>query len=208
MSIQTIDQIKKNLTRRFDPLRELFVAQSYKPEHLSEINLRTLTPYQRALLMIDGTVTKFVEAYTMKPVEIIRLSQVKHLLMEDHAWLEAPRNTSVITRKVLLRNQYDTDPLAYAVSLILPQRLSGDIREKLEVQGQGIGRLLLENRMQTYRELLWYGKEHVTRLPEDLHYLRGREFLSRTYRILANGQPLMVITEKFVLDDDRLPAHH
>ena len=43
----------------FDPLSDLLVAQVDKPAHLKAINLRTLTPYQRALLTIDGTVTTF-----------------------------------------------------------------------------------------------------------------------------------------------------
>jgi hypothetical protein len=54
----------------FNPLKDLFAAQSSKPETLREVNLRALSPFQRALLVIDGTVTKFIEAYTMEPVEI------------------------------------------------------------------------------------------------------------------------------------------
>jgi hypothetical protein len=48
----------------FTPMSDLFVAQFTRPKHLEQINLRSLTPFQRALLVLDGTVTKFIEAYT------------------------------------------------------------------------------------------------------------------------------------------------
>ncbi len=50
-------------------------AQASRPPELDELDLRTLTPFQRALLVLDGTVTKFIEAYTMEPLDIIRLAQ-------------------------------------------------------------------------------------------------------------------------------------
>ena len=39
------------LTDVFDPLSDLFVAQSARPAEVHTINLRTLTPFQRALLV-------------------------------------------------------------------------------------------------------------------------------------------------------------
>ena len=48
-------------------------AQASRPPELGELDLRTPTPLQRALLVLDGTVTKFIEAYTMKPLDIVRL---------------------------------------------------------------------------------------------------------------------------------------
>ena len=59
----------------FDPLSDLLVAQPEKPAHLKDINLRTLTAYQRALLTIDGTVTKFIEAYVMEPIMVKLIEQ-------------------------------------------------------------------------------------------------------------------------------------
>lgn len=207
-SLHTLDLAPAKKERTFDPLRELFVAQASRPEDLSEVNLRALTPYQRALLMIDGTVTKFIEAYTLEPVEIVRLSQTTQRLAEDHRWLEAPRGMNVIAREVLLRSRYSQAPLAYAASLVVPERLPPDVQQGLEMHGQGLGKILLNRQIETRRELLWYGMEQPKRLPEDFHQLLGREFISRTYRIIAGGQPIMLINEKFAPAADRLPAHH
>jgi chorismate-pyruvate lyase len=192
----------------FDPLRELFVAQSARPSHLGEINLRALTPFQRSLLVIDGTVTKFIEAYTMEPVEVIRLDQEKRNLPADHAWLEAPKGTAVIARQVLLRGKYSYTTYAYAVSLIVPHRLEADARQRLEIDGEGLGRILLSGRKETYRDVLWYGKEQIASLPDSIRHLTDGEFISRTYRIIADGCPIMLINERFPSRIDRLPAHH
>jgi chorismate-pyruvate lyase len=62
--------------------------------------------------------------------------------------------------------------------------------------------------METYREVLWYGKEQVEELPLPVHNLTQGEFISRTYRIIAGGQPIMLINEKFPADKDWRPSHH
>ena len=56
-------------------MKDLFVAQFAKPSDLEEINLSQLTPFQRALLVTDGTVTQFIEAYTLSTVEVVLLHQ-------------------------------------------------------------------------------------------------------------------------------------
>ncbi len=192
----------------FDPLSDLLMAQSAKPVHLRNLNLRALTPFHRALLAIDGTVTKFIEAYTMEPVDIIRLNQETQSLCADHVWLEAPKGTAVIARQVLLRGKYSYTLYAYAVSLIVPDRLQDFIKEGLQVDGEGLGRILYNSRVETYREVLWYGKERFEELPAAIRHLVGVEFISRTYRIIAGGHPVMLINEKFPSDNDQLPSHH
>lgn len=208
MNAQVSPEFLPEAHKAFDPLQELFVAQASRPAHWSEVNLRALTPYQRALLMIDGTVTKFIEAYTLEPVEVLRLSQFTQRLAEYHCWLAAQKEAHVMVREVLLRSRYGRTPLAYAVSLIMPERLQPAVRRGLEGDGQSLGRLLLDCQVETRRELLWYGRERSERLPEDLRHLSGRELLARTYRIIAQGQPIMLINEKFLAVHDALPAHH
>jgi chorismate-pyruvate lyase len=208
VTIQATNEFLVEKSDRFDPLKDLFVAQSVKPSQLGEINLRALGPFQRALLMIDGTVTKFIEAYRLEPVEIIRLRQMTQLLPTDHLWLGASKGTAIIAREVILRSKYSHTVFAYATSLIVPERIPDTARQDLELNDKGLGHMLLNSRMETYRELLWYGKEHTKGLPESICQLINSELLSRTYRIIACGQPLMLINEKFPFDDDRLPSHH
>ena len=88
------------------------------------------------------------------------------------------------------------------------KRLPGGIRERLEVQGEGIGRILNDCEMETRREVLWFGRERLTRLPDKLAPVTGEEFISRTYRIITDGKPIVLITERFPVSTDVLPQHH
>ncbi|MCB0060913.1 MAG: DUF98 domain-containing protein, partial [Caldilineaceae bacterium] len=65
----------------------------------------------------------------------------------------------------------------------------------------GLGRVLLNNQIENRRELLWYGREQLAALPEEIARYTGHDFLSRAYRIIAGGQTLMLINEKFSLEE-------
>ena len=67
----------------------------------------------------------------------------------------------------------------------------------LAVEPAGIGRVLLNSQIENRREILWYGREQVANLPEAMEVYTGSEFFSRTYRVVASGQPVMLINEKF-----------
>ncbi len=188
----------------FNPFTDLLVSQETKPLSLRPADWRTITPFQRALLVIDGTVTKFIEAYALEPVESVRLQQQTQLLASAHAWLKTPANTEVIGRQVLLRGRYSATVYAYAVSLLVPTRLPVELLHALETEPAGIGRVLLNSHIENRREILWYGYEQLTDLPDEIRQLTGVEFLSRTYRIINGGQPVMLINEKFPMHQGNL----
>lgn len=183
----------------FDPFRDLLANPDARPDYLGEVNLRALSPFQRALLVTDGTVTKFLEAYTLEPVESIRLKQESQQLASDYAWLEAPRGMEVVARQVLLHGRHSATIYAHAVSLLVTARLPVDLLSNLAVEPGGLGRVLLNGQIENRREILWYGRERVDDLPEEIARLTGNAFISRTYRIIAGGQPMMLINEKFPL---------
>jgi len=192
----------------FRPIDELFVAQFARPAQLSEPNLRALTPFQRALLVIDGTVTRFIEAFTMEPIEIVKLGQEKYSLAADNEWLDSLRGDPVVARTVLLQGMYSHRVHAFAASLITLDRVSDDLRSQLDAAGGSVGRILLSNRLETRREILWYGREHVDDLDSGVLQRTGTEFITRTYRIIYLGEPIMLINEKFPVGLDTNPAHH
>ena len=186
-------------------MKDLFVAQFAKPSDLEEINLSQLTPFQRALLVTDGTVTQFIEAYTLSMVEVVLLNQETQILPTDHVWLEAAKGTQVIARQVMLQTRQRAGQQltvhTYATSLIVPNRTSPVIREGLTLKGKGLGQLLQRSGLETRRDLLWWGLKRPDDLPETLLHLQGEPFLSRTYRIVAEGQPIMLINEQFPFNE-------
>ena len=190
----------------FDPLANIFVAQQHRPAHLQDLNLRTLRPLDRALLVIDGTVTRFLEAYMMEPIDIVKLGETPEILGKPHEWLDLEKGKKVVSRRVLLRGRYSKHVYASAASLVVPDRVKKAIQPIGGRVPEGLGRMLLHGRTEQYRELLWYGKELANDLPREMRSLASRCAMTRTYRIIAQKQPTMVITEWFELGRKELTA--
>ena len=186
-------------------LNKLFVAQAARPPALDDISPSRLTPFQRALLVTDGTVTHLIEAYTLSPVEVVPLQETEQALGVEHAWLELPIGDPVVTREVVLQTPTTDTQLpkihAYAISHIIYERLPSSVVEGLKSRAGGLGALLQKTIWTTRRDLLWWGVERATDLPDAIGHLESKPFLSRTYRVVAKKDPLMLITEKFPLDE-------
>ena len=184
-------------TAIFDPFADLMLMQEEKPHDWQPVDLRSITPFQRALLSMDGTVTKFLEAYTLEPIKIIQLQQQQKTLMADHPGLEAPIDTPVIARQVLLCGKHSAKVYAYAVSLLITDRLPTKVLQELDREPAGLGRVLCDSQLENRREVLWYGREHMADLPEAISTLSGQDFISRTYRIIVDQNPTILVNEKF-----------
>lgn len=184
-------------------VKNIFVAQTERPAMSKELNIARLTPFQRGLLITDGTVTRLIEAYTLAPVEVVLLHQAKQTLCTEHTWLELPAGAPVIARQVVLQTSSignDTPKIqAYATSLIVPQHLPKGILDGLGSDPAGLGGILQNSGLETRRELLWCCCETARDLPKAIAHLEGEPLLSRTYRVFANKKPIMLITEKFPL---------
>ncbi len=184
-------------------MKALFVAQDDKPETLKRINLAQLTAFQRGLLVADGTVTRFIEAYTLTPVEVTLLQQTQQTLSSEHTWLHLSAGAEIISRQAVVHthSQEESSPRihTYADSLIVPKRLPESILNGLASNKQGLGGLLQHSGLETRRELLWCGLEILSDLPSAISHFEGEKFITRAYRVFANQEPLMLIKEKFPL---------
>ncbi len=186
-------------TGGFDPLARFYIAAHARPAGIAPVDVRALTPFQRALLAIDGTVTQFIEAWALEPVEVQRLDQSEEWLDSAQPWLGLDAGAPVIRRRVLLRGSQSGRFYAWADSIIAVERLAAQMRGALDLQGGGIGRILIDAGIESRREALWYGRERPVDVPPAVADLWPGEFLLRAYRVLAAGHPLMLITERFSL---------
>lgn len=183
----------------FDPLARFYIAGHARPQHVAPVVLSALTPFQRALLAIDGTVTQFIEAWSLEPVAVRRIGQCNDSLESAEPWLELDAGAPVIRRRVLLSGTQSGRFYAWADSLIAAGRIDVRMRGALDLQGGGIGRILIEAGLESRREALWYGREGPGGAPAVVTGLWSGDFLLRSYRVLVAGQPLMLITERFPL---------
>jgi len=172
------------------PVQPFFRSRGYVPGGIvtnsknESLHMEALPPFLRTLLVTDGTVTKQLEAYFWEQVEVENLEQFETCLERDVPWLEMRAGDAVLQRRVQLHGAESGRVYARAESLIrlasLPEKLRLDLLE-----GRiGIGELLREKGLETYREILDVGK-------------RGEERVYRTYRIVINHHPAILITEEF-----------
>ena len=181
----------------FDPFAGFFLAQAERPAGLEAVIAAELTPLQRALLVIDGTVTTFLEAWVLEPVLVTRLWQRPHTLAAPDRWLELPAGATLTQRAVLLSGARSGGFFAFAESRINTGRLPAQMRTALEAGAAGLGQILLASGLESRREGLWCGREHLRSLPEPVAALTDGDFLTRSYRVTVGGLPLMQITERF-----------
>mgnify|MGYP006198276879 CR=1 FL=1 len=151
-------------------------------------------------------VTRLIEAYTLEPVEVVRLSERRGGAEEGDPWLQVEAGADVSRREVVIRGRYSGTLYVYAEALVSMERVPERIRARLDVQGEGLGRLLNEAEVETRREVLWHARERLTELPPEVRSSTDGEFVVRVYRIIAGGLPIALITERFPCDLARLPS--
>ncbi len=192
--------------KRFDPLAGFFLAQADRPAHISAVLAAELTPLQRALLVIDGTVTSFLEAWALEPVAVTRLWQGAQKLTAPDCWLALETGSTVIERAVLLSGARSRGFFVFAESRINVDCLPAGMLGPLEAGEVGLGQLLLASGLDSRREGLWYGREQLKTLPEPVAAVSDGDFLTRTYRVSTRGRPLMLITERFAWRPSAVPV--
>ncbi len=187
VNLLNIDSSNENLLR-------LDLQQTLKR---SPINPKDLTSFQRILLTTDGMVTEILEAFFWERMKVIKLFQDYFTLEHDVPSLEIKIEGKVMQRKIFLRGRLSQKNHLYGDSIIVPDRLDEKIRDGLLNSNKPIGLLILENRLETFREILDCGKEKAQDLAEYFNIEKDDFLIFRTYRVIANHQPIMLITEKF-----------
>ena len=155
---------------------------------------------QHVLLVTDGTVTNVLEAYAGEQISVVKLRQTIEPAGRSVSHLEVHHSDAVMRREVLLRGSETGRTFVYALSHIVPHRLDPAIRRGLLESNKPIGRLIEENHLETFREILSAQREQAG--ARGIHFGLGHTapVTSRTYRIIAGGRPIMLITETFPVD--------
>jgi chorismate-pyruvate lyase len=177
--------------------------QSTTPQPIlgAHFSMPGLSDVERILIVSDGTFTYQLETFVREPIGVEILSnQLVPLSPGDAQLLDCSESSLAWDRRTLLRGKKSGAAYSYATSLINDEGLDPNFRAELRVTQSGIGHLMAKYRMGTFRELLTY---HFDAKPHYAHHLpnfREASFLSRTYRIVFEGRPIMVITENLPRD--------
>jgi chorismate-pyruvate lyase len=163
----------------------------------SHIDPSSLSTFQRILLTTDGTVTHMLEAYLFEQIQVVKLSEQLISVSQDIPQMELTKGTNVIIRKIFLRGRISRRNFIYAESIVAPERLDESFRKELLETKTPIGKIWLEQRVETFKEIVDSGKEPANGLADDFNIDPQENMLFRTYCVFTNRKPTMMITEKF-----------
>lgn len=155
------------------------------------LSIESLPPFLRALLVTDGTVTKALEAYFWEPVVVDTVRQDFTEAADEIPWIEVITGDQVMVREALLRGDDSGNHYARAFSVIRSELIPASFRQRLVNREIGIGVLIRDSGLESFREVMEVGVE-----PEPVD---GNRALFRTYRIIIDGKPVILITETFPL---------
>ncbi len=187
VKVPGLDPDEQHLMR--EDLQDSFVRSHIDPSLLSK--------FQRVLLTTDGTVTDILEAYLAEQIRLVKLSESVSQASEPSLHLGYEAGTEIISREVLLQGKISRKNFIYAESIIVPERLSVEFQKALLETKTPIGKIWIEQRVETYKEIKDSALESAGKLSQHFFLPPSARLLSRTYCVYSKGLAIMMITEKF-----------
>ena len=181
----------------FDP-RTGFAQQSAGPGGSGSLpDLSAVSPFLRALLVTDGTVTKILEAYFWEPIDVELLSHAQEVCEGAHPEIGVVRGASIVRRRVTLRGRITSSVYAFAETVMAIDGIAADLRRSLVDERKGIGELLRARHLETYRELVGIERRQAGEWSVHLGIEPDTAVIARRYTIQLDTRPAMLITEAF-----------
>ena len=147
--------------------------------------------------MTDGTVTEMLSVYMAEPIRVQKLHQTVETAECHILLLDLQSGTRLMRRQILLCGEHSGEAHLFAESLIVPDRLPKRMSDELLYSEKPIGTLIIEHRLETFREICWTEKVTAGDRGLDLGCDADDWLISRTYLVFASGSPIMQITEQF-----------
>lgn len=176
------------------------------------VDFEKLHPFLRVLLVTDNTVTSSLEAFFGEDILVNVISQ-KEIIAGNEGDLLFPhlnppplrvregwgviRGENIIQRDVLLMGSKSKKAYVYAESILRPDSLDESIRRGILEGRIGIGDLLNNRRLETFREILSIDSENAGEISGRLSVEPYERLITRCYIIYNNKIPIIQVKEKF-----------
>jgi len=160
------------------------------------LDLKTLSPMQRMILAMDGTLTDVLEAYYLETIVVLKLHEAPSHIVGVSPLKVGP-DKPVLVRKILLQTQASQINCLYAESIIVTDRLQPLFNNKLVNSDKPMGKLWNEQKIETFKETLFSFEEPAGELAAYFQVHPSCPLVCRSYRVFSQQQPIMLITEKF-----------
>lgn len=156
-----------------------------------------LSAFQKILLTANGTVTSMLAAYSSESIQVVKISEKLSNTNLELPSIKLNQEEQVIARKVLLQGKISCRNFLYADSFILINNLEERFRHELFNTNKPIGQIWSEQKVETFKEIINYGKESANELAIYFNIKPEENVFFRTYSVSSQGKITMIITEKF-----------
>ena len=166
---------------------------------LSEDKIRKLNRDLRILIATNGTLTRILSVLANDEIVVQIINQQIHDVMPKVPEFDHLTVGRVLQRNILLKGRRSGHPFVAAESLIAIDLLPPAITTSLVETDRPIGEVMAASRIETFKEeaKVWTGN-----LPSWLAldgYRNSRTgTVARRYRVIAEAQPALIITEYFL----------
>jgi len=175
-----------------------FTAQKERSVDLDDVEISNLDPFLRALLFTDGTVSRALEANTLSAVVVEPVEQTPAPVPPRIGrYLQLAENEECIRRRVVMRIA-GTGLSVWAESYVLPSRLPPEFLTLLDGDSLGIGGSLERLKLESWRELLWFGLGPPPAWSDGA--IPATTTLTRFYRVITQRLPALLISEAFAVE--------
>lgn len=176
------------------------LSSTIKTDSGQTLDVKKLPPFLRTLLVMDGTVTKSLSAWFWEPVSIQAIQNKVEILNAPIKILGLLQGDKVLHREVSLCGSNSKRIFATARSIVSIRHLPDDIGKLLEEGEIGIGELLQEQGIETYRDIFsinTYPKLDNNKNTDEIICKLSDDIVSRSYKIRVNSVPAIIVTEFF-----------
>jgi benzoate-CoA ligase family protein len=176
-----------------------FTAQHEASKDLRELQITQLDPFLRGLLFTDGTVSRALEAHTLARVAVETVEQSPGPAPDRIAChLHVEPADECIRRRIVMKTGTTTEVAVWAESYLVPHRLPAEFLTQLDGNSQGIGGSLQQLKLESRRELLWFGLGKPPTWADA--ETPTTTTLTRVYRMVTDGLPALLICEAFAVE--------
>lgn len=164
---------------------------------VSRLQPDTLPPFLRVLLVMDGTVTRSLEAFFWEPIDVEVLIHDSVPSEQSYPQIGIDYGERIILRRVILRGRVRGTAYAFAQSVIAEKRISSELCDELVMAKKGLGEVLLSMRQRTFREILSVRQAEAREWAAELEVDPAASVLVRQYTICHETEPAILVEEIF-----------
>ena len=153
------------------------------------ISIASLPAFLRTLLVMDGTVTKALGSWFWEPIQIKSIGN--------------DSDNKILQREVILCGKHSQQNFACARSEVILNHLPETVAKALQEGQIGIGELLRDKGLETYRNIFAIKLLTQAEAVQDVLLQQcssNSDFIARSYTIEVNAKKAISVTEYFPIN--------